>query len=60
MADPGGGRALPYALVRPPASVNSRSLRSWAIVPLFLLWLALGMGAFAATYGVLSHFTLSG
>ncbi|HEX9412549.1 MAG TPA: hypothetical protein VF916_03520 [Ktedonobacterales bacterium] len=50
------------AFVRPPASVHSTSLRGWAILPLLFLWLALVLvlGAFAATYGVLSHFTLAG
>ena len=54
------GERFLIALFRPPASVNSRSLTSWAIVPLALLWLGLGLGACAATYGVLSHFTLAG
>jgi hypothetical protein len=54
------GERFLIAVVRPPASASSRSLRSWAIVPLALLWLALGIGAFAATYGVLSYLALAG
>ncbi|HEV2458465.1 MAG TPA: hypothetical protein VGS80_08875 [Ktedonobacterales bacterium] len=54
------GERFLIAFVRPPAGATSWPPRGWAFLALGLLSLALVLGAFAATYGVLSHVTLAG
>jgi hypothetical protein len=53
------GERLVVAIFRPPAAMTARWVGGWAILAVLLLWLALNLGAFAATYGALSHYTLA-
>lgn len=53
------GERFLIAVIHPPASLTLRALRGRALFPLLFLWLALVLGAFTATYGLLSAITLA-
>ena len=52
------GERFLIAIFRPPLGMTYL-IRGWPLLPMGLLWLALVLGAFAATYGILSYLVLS-